>query len=59
MCWWIYSCVMLSITSKIFSSLQDRKLEERGENNICPAKQNLEQEEIVYRESTNVYKDHL
>lgn len=44
---WIYSYVMLPITSKIFSSLQDRKLGERGENNIHPAKQNLEQE-IVY-----------
>lgn len=45
MCWWIYSYVILSITSKIFSSLQDRKLGEWGEDNICPVKQNLEQEE--------------
>lgn len=44
---------------KIFSSLQDRKLGERGENNIYLAKQNFKQEEITSRESTNVYEDHL
>lgn len=47
---WIYSYVMLSISSKIFSLLEDRKLGEGDENNICPVEQNLEQEEIIYEE---------
>lgn len=36
---WIYSNVMLYIMRKIFLSLQERKLKERDENIMYPAKQ--------------------
>lgn len=53
---WIYSNVMLSVTRKIFASLQDRKLGEKDGEGMCPVKQKLEQEKLLYRESTNVHE---
>jgi len=40
--------VILFILGEIFCSLQDGKLKERNGNGMCPAKQNLEQEGMIY-----------
>jgi len=42
--------VLLSITRKMFASLQDRKLGEKDGKGVRPAKQKLEQEEMIYRQ---------
>lgn len=55
---WIYSNVMLSVSRKIFASLQDRKLGEKDGEGVCPVKQKLEHDKLLlYRESTNVHED--